>query len=354
MHARVLHLFDLLPSKNHVIGLNNLFMSMKLCTGAYKGKNQVQIHGVVRKSGRGVPPCVLQEFQKNQKEADKVRGTVKAAVFEGDPSCPSICCVSYYNAKDVYFMSTAATELKWVEKKRRVNNKEAKKLVTMKFLWPKIVDDYNNGMNKVDQADQLRSTYPCDLWTRTQKWWWAIWLLGVQVMLVNAYVMYKTAHLYIWKSKEESSIMTHYNFQMMVALHLINPEKFPLDSRQHCKRKRNKNNDTRSLRSAITHASSNRAPTINEKALDPHQGDIRVRLSTKYFHCPIRPKAKDPSCQLHQWASSDLVHKTRGRILCCDCCNVNLCLECFDLYHKVSDVDRLRSEVVKLIMNKSM
>jgi hypothetical protein len=61
--------------------------------------------------------------------------------------------------KDVYFMSTAATELKWVKKERRVYNKEAKKLVTMKFLQSKIVDDYNNGMNKVDQADQLRSTH---------------------------------------------------------------------------------------------------------------------------------------------------------------------------------------------------
>jgi hypothetical protein len=165
--------------------------------------------------------------------------------------------------------------------------------------------------------------------------------------------MYKTAHLYIWKSKK-SSIMTHYNFQKMVALHLINPEKFLLDSRQHCKRKRNENDDTRSLRSAITHASSNRAPTINEKALDPHQGDLQVCLSTKYFHYPIRPKAKEPSCQLHQWASSDPAHKTWGRILCCDSSNVNLCLECFDLYHKVSDIDRLRSEVVKLIMNKRM
>jgi hypothetical protein len=34
----------------------------------------------------------------------------------------------------------------------------------MKFLSPKIVDDYNNGMNKVDQVDQLRGSYCCDLW----------------------------------------------------------------------------------------------------------------------------------------------------------------------------------------------
>jgi hypothetical protein len=50
-HACLLYLFDLLPSKNHVIGLDNLFLSAKLCAGAHKGKNQVQIHGVVQKSG---------------------------------------------------------------------------------------------------------------------------------------------------------------------------------------------------------------------------------------------------------------------------------------------------------------
>ncbi len=89
-------------------------MSVNFCTGAYKGKNQLQIHGVVRKTGCGVPLCVLQEFQKNQKEVDKVRGTIKAAVLKGDPSCPSICCMSYYDSKDVYLMSIAATEIKWV------------------------------------------------------------------------------------------------------------------------------------------------------------------------------------------------------------------------------------------------
>jgi hypothetical protein len=273
-HARVLHLFDLLPSKNHVIGLDNLFMSVKLCTAAYSGKNQVQIHGVVRRTGRGVPACVLQEFQKNPKEADKVRGTIKAAVLEGDPSCPSLICMSYYDAKDVYFMSTAATEIKWVVKERSVYDKNAQKLVKMKFMRPKIVDDYNNGMNKVDQADQLRGSYRCDLWTRTRKWWWSIWLWGIQVILVNAYVMYNAAHLYIWKSKE-SNIMTHYNFQKQVALHLINPEKFPLENREKLKRK-SSDSDVRSLQSTATNTSSRKANTVNDKTLDPEQGDLWI------------------------------------------------------------------------------
>ncbi len=136
---------------------------------------------------------------------------------------PAPICMSFYDAKDVYFMSTSATEIKWAEKERHVYNKEAQKVVSMKFLRPKIVDNYNNGMNKVDQADQLRSSYGFDLWTRKRKWWWAIWLWGIQVSLVNSFVMYRAAHLYIWKRKE-SSLLSHYNFQKMVALHLLNSE----------------------------------------------------------------------------------------------------------------------------------
>jgi hypothetical protein len=95
--------------------------------------------------------------------------------MEGNPECPNICCISYYDSKDVYFMSTSATEIRWVQKERRVFNKDSQKVVRMKFMQPNIVDNYNNGMNKVDQVDQLRSTYRFDHWTRTGKWWWAIW-----------------------------------------------------------------------------------------------------------------------------------------------------------------------------------
>jgi len=264
-------------------------MSVKLYTAAYSGKNQVQIHGVVRRTCRGVPACVLQEFQKNSKEADKVRGTIKAAVLEGDSSCPSLICMSYYDAKDVYFMSTAVTEIKWVLKERSVYDKNAQKLVKLTFMRPEIVDDYNNGMNKVNQADQLQGSYRCDLWTHNRKWWWSIWLWGIQIILVNAYV--------IWKSKE-SNIMTHYNFQKQVALHLINSENFPLENREKLKRK-STDSDVRSLRSFTTNTSSRKAYTINDKTLDPEQGDLQIQLNGKYFHCSIHPKIKDPSCQLH-------------------------------------------------------
>jgi hypothetical protein len=93
----------------------------------------------------------------------------------------------------------------------------------MKFLHHQMIDDYNNFMNNVDQADQLRNQYRCDHWTRTRKWWWAIWLWGLQVLCVNAYVLYQHAHLYIWKSKK-SRLLTHYEFQKLIALHWLDPE----------------------------------------------------------------------------------------------------------------------------------
>jgi hypothetical protein len=60
-------------------------------------------------------------------------------------------------------MSTSATEIRWVKKERQVFHKEKQKVVKMKFLQPKIVDDYNNGMSRVNQTDQLHSVYRFDL-----------------------------------------------------------------------------------------------------------------------------------------------------------------------------------------------
>jgi len=114
---------------------------------------------------------------------------VKAAVLEGDADCPSLVAFSIYDMKPVHFLSMACTSIKW-----HVYNKTSNQKVRMKFLRSGLIDDYNNGMNKVDQADQLCGSYQFDHWICKCKWWWAIWLWGVQVLVINAYVLYKTAH----------------------------------------------------------------------------------------------------------------------------------------------------------------
>jgi hypothetical protein len=63
--------------------MDNLFNSVKLACAAYSLPKPVLVHGVLRKCGRGCPPCVFQE-EKLGKHADAARGTVKAAVLKGD------------------------------------------------------------------------------------------------------------------------------------------------------------------------------------------------------------------------------------------------------------------------------
>ena len=40
---------------------------------------------------------------------------------------------------------------------------------------------------------------------------------GVQLLLVNAYILYKTTHLIMWK-KDKKSLMSHYDFWHQIAL----------------------------------------------------------------------------------------------------------------------------------------
>jgi hypothetical protein len=83
-------MFDQLKSAHHVCGMDNLYNSVKFCRDAFTGKNKVMVHGVAKKSGRGLPKCIIQDEVTNKNLQAEVRGTTKAAVLEGDNECPNI------------------------------------------------------------------------------------------------------------------------------------------------------------------------------------------------------------------------------------------------------------------------
>ena len=61
MHCRLLHMFGNLRESGHGCKMDNLFHSVKLALAAHALDQKVKVHGVLRKSGRGCPPCVIQE-----------------------------------------------------------------------------------------------------------------------------------------------------------------------------------------------------------------------------------------------------------------------------------------------------
>ena len=61
LHSRILGMFDLLDEKHHNSWFDSLYLSAKFCRAAFTHPNVVCIAGPTRKSGCGLPQCVLQE-----------------------------------------------------------------------------------------------------------------------------------------------------------------------------------------------------------------------------------------------------------------------------------------------------
>ena len=134
LHARILQMFDQFETKFHNCWFDNLYLSAKFVRAAYVHEQKIQISGPTQKSGRGLPSCVLQEEKKTPNEIHAVRGTVKAAVLEGDSDVPNLVAVSYYDQKPVHFLSTICESIQWIQCQKQVYCSETQQLETLTFL----------------------------------------------------------------------------------------------------------------------------------------------------------------------------------------------------------------------------
>jgi hypothetical protein len=114
---RVVWLALLLPNMWKIY-MDNLFNSQKLFTALFTAK--ALAHGVMRTTGRGLPPSVRQLEEKNVKEAQKLRGSMAAARLVNSLDCPDLFACSVYDTKPVHMLSTVKESMFWVLKKRKV------------------------------------------------------------------------------------------------------------------------------------------------------------------------------------------------------------------------------------------
>ncbi len=117
MHCHLIHMFKNLKDIGHECKMDNLFNSVNLARAAYSLPQKVKIHGVIWKSGRGVPPLVFQDEAK-EKQADAVQGMVKAAVLKGDSLSHNLIIASCYDQKPFYMISHSIDQVTWVECKK--------------------------------------------------------------------------------------------------------------------------------------------------------------------------------------------------------------------------------------------
>jgi hypothetical protein len=342
LHARVMGLFDTLETKYHRIGLDNLYNSAKFARAAYLHTMKVCVSGVTRKGMRGLPDCVLQDEAKNKKMQMKVRGTVKAALLMGDPDCPDLVATSVYDTKPVHFLSMTCDSIKWMVKTREVYCVDTQKLETIRFLRLNVNDDYNAGMGHVDVSDQLRNYYRMDHWSRKQKWWWAIYLWGLGVMLVNSYVCYKSYHLE--KGTPKKNILTQFEFRRSIALAWMKPDEYWLTTGT---KQAETSSAVKKRKRASPRNKAVRAIYLNDTALNAETGKLKGRVNHHgLIHLPVPPTAIKPICACHRWAGNRKLPKVAAQILLCKACKIHLCLDCFDKFHTEVDVTALRRSVL--------
>ena len=342
MHCRLLHMFSNLRESYHTCTMDNLFNSGKLARAAYSLPKPVLVHRVLRKSGRGCPPSVLQE-DKTGKAAEAARGTVKAAVLKGDSMSSDLVVASCYDQKPFYMISSKCEEVSWEPVTKKLWSSSLKKQTDFTFLRWSLSHDYNFEMNDNDIADQLRLVYRIMRFQRNNKWWWALFLWAYEVSMVNAYVSMKR----YCELKGVPVPWTHHDWNEAIGYAHLDPiEYWP-------RRKEPPKNDDTNAGSAKAAAMSDlskttkpKAPKMDSKSLSPTRGRLKLRLDTTLPHMPLKTDNENATCQLHRWAWKEVhpLYKAEGvnikppgsraHVMKCETCKVHLCLGCWEIYHR--------------------
>ena len=342
LHSRVMALFDSVKEDYHQCAMDNLYNSAAFCKASYNHPRKVLCHGVTRLGMRGIPPSVQQKEVKNRKEQISVRGTVKAAVLEGDDGCPNLIASSVYDAKPVHYLSMVSNELKWMVVKKDCYNVDSGEVEVLEFLRLKHIDKYNQEMGNVDLADQLRGTYRLDKSIRNRKWWWSIFFWSIGVMLTNAYVMYCKVQLENGIQKKD--VLTHLKFREAIALYWINPEEYVDQKKSIIKTTlTRKSTSTSSMTSSITMDTSmtlniKRGTKPGTKHVNDDSiltnGSLRCRLDRCLDHLPSEKLSSRARCGMHRWVGVE----SQSQVSYCYSCGVHLCIKCYRLFHHQADL----------------
>ena len=145
-------------SKNHTIGLDNIYISAKFVRFGWRHPDRFMFHGVAREKFKVVPSCLFQKKETSKIAHAKARWTLKVATLKGDPSIPGIVALSLYDSKPFYFMSNACEVVKWNKMTRKLWSKVKDRMFEMPFFRLNPIHDYNIGTNAIDLADHIRNT----------------------------------------------------------------------------------------------------------------------------------------------------------------------------------------------------
>ena len=241
---------------------------------------------------------------------------------------------------------------------RKVWSPTQNSMVWMKYLRLGMIDEYNNFMNSVDLADQLRNCYRFNHWLRNRKWWWAIFLWAVGVGATNAYKSYEI--LYEEERKKGKHGLppkwTHLQFLQELIYDFLgwDGDSTKVDSGSDSVTATTRRGsvyssadtsqchfyniaDRESLKEYYAH---NQARRIHRRLME--EGKFSSRFDGK-FHPHIPTTSANANCQSCKYFLSVQNKKNIER---CVVCGVNLCWQCRLTWHGVGldEVNKMLSK----------
>ena len=180
----VFQLMKQLPSSGHHVYVDNLYSNTLL---AEKLLSLGHLYTCTARKDR-VPSMVMQPVLRGQ-AADQAKGTVKYATRR------NVVALSYYDSKPVPMLTTGhhvLEEVTYTRPRVRMNPAAGRPhTVEVDLKKLNVIRDYNENMDGVDLADQLRGYYSCHL--KCMKWWHAILYWILDTAACNAYLVHKEA-----------------------------------------------------------------------------------------------------------------------------------------------------------------
>lgn len=268
----VMDLTKSIQHKHHIINCDNFFSSPTLFMQLLS--SGIYARGTVRQNRKDFPAITLGKL--------KNRGSSKV-VQRGE-----LLAITWMDKKQIYLLSTSEDP----SSIETTITRKDKNGTHHQVPCPKTIPEYNNSMNGVDRADQLRSQFHTARTSR--KWWHYLFWFSFDVAVANSFIMMRESQNHVLKTKSgRIRPLTMLEFRTGLAKAFF--------SKHRGLRKR-----------SIT-------ATLDICGVD------------SVVHYPIKgKKARCRNC-------------TRNKIRSepswvCVGCKVNLCVECFEPYHKFLNI----------------
>ena len=159
------------------------------------------------------------------------------------------------------------------------------------------------------------------------------WAFGT--LLTNSYVV--RIKVNIAEGVDRKQLLTHYEFRKEIALNWLDssyePRTHQVKDTPSKKTGLSSMFSSPSSVSTITTASSLRATFCADSSL-AENGALNCRLDTTLSHLPSKKRGSKSQCALHRWTGN----RMEAGIMHCRSCNINLCLDCYEIFHTHSNL----------------